>query len=242
MARSLLRSPAVSSVSGYDLSRDLASSFHSDASAAGKARPPSLPPHPSAYALGDFVDRCTDVSLVVLVDESQCQSTCFGGGGGVASGGGVVDLLSAMREGSIVIVSSTVSASWCAYAASRFAERGIRFVDCPVSGGPVRALAGDLTIMASGPAAGDDVGGGCGGKTSPLSSALSAVDPLLRAVGREVHVVPGGVGMGSTAKMVHQLLAGVHLVAAAEALALAARAGLDVRQVYDIVGGAAGSS
>ena len=229
MARSLLRSPAVSSVSGYDLSRDLASSFYSDASAAGKARPPSLPPSP--YALGDFVDRGTDVVLIVLVDESQCQSTCFGGGGGK------VDLLSSMREGSVVIVSSTVSASWCASAASRFAERGIRFLDCPVSGGSIRAGAGDLTIMASGTTAGDDGNG----KTS-LSCALSAVDPLLRAMGREVHVVTGGVGMGSTAKMVHQLLAGVHVVAAAEALALAAKAGLDVRQMYDIVEGAAGSS
>ena len=48
--------------------------------------------------------------------------------------------------------------------------------------------------------------------------------------------------MGSTVKMVHQLLAGVHIAVAAEALALAAKAGLDLRQLYDIVKGAAGAS
>jgi len=57
------------------------------------------------------------------------------------------------------------------------------------------------------------------------------VDPLFRAMGKEVHIIEGGVGMGSTVKMVHQLLAGVHIVVAAEALALAAKAGLDVAQM-----------
>ena len=61
-------------------------------------------------------------------------------------------------------------------------------------------------------------------------------------MGKEVHIIEGGVGMGSTVKMVHQLLAGVHIVVAAEALALAAKAGLDVAQMYDIVCGAAGTS
>jgi hypothetical protein len=61
-------------------------------------------------------------------------------------------------------------------------------------------------------------------------------------MGKEVHIILGGSGMGSTVKMVHQLLAGVHIVVAAEALALAAKAGLDVNQMYDIVKGAAGAS
>ena len=74
------------------------------------------------------------------------------------------------------------------------------------------------------------------------SSTLSYVDPLLQTMGKEIHIIPGGAGMGSTVKMVHQLLAGVHIVVAAEALALAAKAGLDVEQMYDIVKGAAGSS
>jgi hypothetical protein len=61
-------------------------------------------------------------------------------------------------------------------------------------------------------------------------------------MGRDVFIIQGGAGMGSTVKMVHQLLAGVHIVSAAEALALAAKAGLDVEQMYEIVNGAAGAS
>ena len=71
---------------------------------------------------------------------------------------------------------------------------------------------------------------------------LAYIDPLLQGMGKEIHIIPGGVGMGSTVKMVHQLLAGVHIVVAAEALALAAKAGLDVNQMFDIVNGAAGAS
>lgn len=75
------------------------------------------------------------------------------------------------------------------------------FVDCPVSGGPARARQGDLTLMASGEA-----------------SCLEFNRPVLDALAREVHVIRGGAGAGSTVKCVHQLLAGVHICAAAEAM------------------------
>uniref|UniRef100_A0A7S2UKB0 3-hydroxyisobutyrate dehydrogenase-like NAD-binding domain-containing protein n=1 Tax=Attheya septentrionalis TaxID=420275 RepID=A0A7S2UKB0_9STRA len=71
---------------------------------------------------------------------------------------------------------------------------------------------------------------------------LAIAKPILDAAGKDVHIISGGAGMGSTVKMVHQLLAGVHIVVAAEALALAAKAGLDVEQMYNIVNGAAGAS
>jgi 3-hydroxyisobutyrate dehydrogenase-like beta-hydroxyacid dehydrogenase len=64
----------------------------------------------------------------------------------------------------------------------------------------------------------------------------------LDALGKEVHIIEGGAGFGSTVKCVHQLLAGVHICAAAEAMAMAAKAGLDVEQLYRIVNGAAGAS
>lgn len=74
------------------------------------------------------------------------------------------------------------------------------------------------------------------------STSLAYAMPILQALGNKVHTIKGGAGMGSTAKMVHQLLAGVHICAAAEALSLAAKAGLDVEQMYEIVIGAAGNS
>lgn len=215
MARSLLRSDAVASVAGFDLNRKIVSEFYQEAKEAGKTY--SSEP-PEQLTLEKFVDGTkTDVVLVVLVNEAQCQSVCFGTNGN--------SLETLVRKGSTVIVSSTVTPAWSKSSFSRFAEAGIKFLDCPISGGPVRALAGEITIMASGE-----------------PNDLSNVDSLFQAMGAQIHIVKGGAGMGSTVKMVHQLLAGVHIAVAAEALALAAKAGLDVRQMYEIVKGAAGNS
>ena len=213
MARSILPSSVVEEVSGFDLSQDLVSAFYDDAKIAGKAAPTlSL-----ELTIDNFVNKSTDVVLIVLVNEAQCQATCFGGGD--------INLFSILAEGSCVIVSSTVSAAWSKAAAEQFATRNIQFCDCPISGGSIRAKNGEITIMASGEA-----------------KSLEYVNPLFKAMGKEIHIIPGGVGMGATVKMVHQLLAGVHIVVAAEALSLAAKAGLDVNQMYDIVKGAAGTS
>jgi 3-hydroxyisobutyrate dehydrogenase-like beta-hydroxyacid dehydrogenase len=58
----------------------------------------------------------------------------------------------------------------------------------------------------------------------------------------KLYIIPGGIGAASNVKMVNQLLAGVHIAAAAEAMGLAAKMGLNTRQVYDIITNAAGSS
>ena len=212
MARSLLRDPHMTTVSGFDLSTEVASKFYAEAKESGKATPTL----PSEMKLENFVTNETDVVLLVLVNEAQCNSVCFEGD---------THLASILRPGSAVILSSTVTPAWSKKAFQLFSEKQIQFCDCPISGGPVRALAGEITIMASGE-----------------EKSLEYIDPLLQAMGKEIHIIPGGSGMGSTVKMVHQLLAGVHIVVAAEALALAAKAGLDVQQMYDIVKGAAGAS
>ncbi|OEU09243.1 hypothetical protein FRACYDRAFT_264261 [Fragilariopsis cylindrus CCMP1102] len=161
--------------------------------------------------------RCDSVNEVSGFDLNPEISICFENNG--------VNLESLLRSGTTVIVSSTVTPAWSKRACSRFNKSGIRYLDCPVSGGPVRALSGEITIMASGD-----------------EETLKFVDPLFQTMGKEIHIIKGGAGMGSTVKMVHQLLAGVHIAVAAEALALAAKAGLDVHQLYDIVKGAAGAS
>ena len=212
MARSLLRSSEVSEVQGFDLNDEIVKKFYDEAKEAGKA---SLA-LPTELVLGKFITSETNVVLLVLVNEAQCDSVCFGSGS---------NLESILQPGSCVILSSTVTAAWAKSAYEKFAKKGIQFCDCPISGGPVRALAGEITIMASGE-----------------EKSLAYIDPILKAMGKEIHIIEGGAGMGSTVKMVHQLLAGVHIVVAAEALALAAKAGLDVEQMYQIVSGAAGQS
>ena len=83
----------------------------------------------------------------------------------------------------------------------KFKSKGIDFLDCPVSGGPARALSGELTMMASGD-----------------KECMDKAKPILDTLGSDVHLIDGGAGAGSTVKCVHQLLAGVHICAAAEAM------------------------
>jgi putative dehydrogenase len=210
MARALLSSPITSSITGYDKSKEAVDIFFEEAKAVNKA-PPSPP-----STLADAVGEKTGFVILSLVNESQCEQVCFGKGD---------NLVRSLVSGSCVILTSTVSATWARQANEKFKSAGILFVDCPVSGGPARAKAGELTLMASGDA-----------------NSLEKAGPLLDALAKEVHIIQGGAGAGSTVKCVHQLLAGVHICAAAEALALAAKAGLDVNQMYRIVNGAAGAS
>jgi len=101
----------------------------------------------------------------------------------------------------------------------------ILLIDSPVSGGTVRAAQGNLTILASG-----------------TSAALERGNSILSDMSEKLYIIPGGIGAASNVKMINQLLAGVHIAAAAEAMGLAAKAGLNTRQVYDIIVGAAGNS
>ena len=166
--------------------------------------------------LFEAVNAATNVVVLVLMNEIQCQDICFD-----PTEENLLDLL---PGGCLVILSSTVTAAWVKEAHLLFNKKGIH-VDCPTSGGPVRTRSGDLTLMASG----DD-------------KSLEIARPLLECMGSDIHIIQGGAGMGSTVKMVHQLLAGVHVCAAAEARALAAAAGIDVSQLHEIVNGAAGAS
>ena len=211
MARSLLRSVSregggVVSVSGFDLATNLVAEFHEEA---GTAPPTSMR---ESIAGHDSASGAARVVVLTLVNQQQCEAVAFQGDD---------CLLNLLGEGDAVVLCSTVAASFARSAAAKFAERGICFVDCPVSGGTARALAGDLTMIASG---------------DPASLLLAW--PVLSSCGGGgscVHVL-GSVGMGQTAKCAHQLLAGVHIVAAADGLALAEAMGLDVRAVHSAIG------
>lgn len=122
------------------------------------------------------------------------------------------------------IVMSTVGPESVREQAARLTGAGAAVVDVPVTGGVARAATGELTLFASGPAA--DV---------------AAARPVLEALG-VVREVGGEVGEGQAIKVVNQHLCAIHIVAAAEALALAGSLGLDRAQVLSLVEqGAAGS-
>lgn len=101
----------------------------------------------------------------------------------------------------------------------------LNMLDAPVSGGAVKAAQGEMTVMASG-----------------SEAAFTRLKPVLDAVASNVYRISDTPGAGSTVKIIHQLLAGVHIAAAAEAMALAARAGIPLDVMYDVVTHAAGNS
>ena len=94
-----------------------------------------------------------------------------------------------------------------------------------MSGGTVRAGQGKLTVLAAG-----------------SEKALQQGQEVLSHLSEHLHIIPGGIGAASNVKMINQHLAGIHIAAAAEAMGLAAKAGLNTRQVYDIILTAAGNS
>jgi 3-hydroxyisobutyrate dehydrogenase len=123
------------------------------------------------------------------------------------------------------VLHSTVPPGFAAALGERLAAAGHPFLDAPVSGGTVGAEGGKLTVMASGPEA-----------------AFAAADPLLAAMAARTFRLGDRPGTGSSVKMVNQLLAGIHIAAACEAMALGTRAGADARTLYEVISTSAGNS
>lgn len=122
-----------------------------------------------------------------------------------------------MPQNTVLMLCSTVSAMYAQSVAAELQNRGrgdILFVDSPVSGGAKRAADGTLSIMAG---ASDE--------------ALQAGRDILQEMSDEnkLYLVPGGIGAGSNMKMVHQVLAAIHILGASEAMGFAAQLGLDAR-------------
>ena len=132
-------------------------------------------------------------------------------------------IFGSIKNGAIIVVMSTVAAGFIEAFAAKCARYGVSVVDAPVSGGQIGAENGTLSIFAAG-------------------EALGSVESIFGAIGEKIYKLGPKVGTGSTYKIVHQLLAGVHIAAAAEAMALAEKAGLDLYVFYDIVCASAGQS
>jgi 3-hydroxyisobutyrate dehydrogenase len=156
-----------------------------------------------------------DILVLMVATPAQAEEVLFGDRGAAA----------ALRSGAIVLVMATVGDAAVRDWAERLALSGVLVVDAPVSGGVARAGSGDLLVMPSG-AAPD----------------LEAVRPLLDALAATADPVGDAVGDGQRMKLVNQLLCGVHIVAAAEALSFAEALGLDPEAAWNVVRrGAAGS-
>lgn len=133
-------------------------------------------------------------------------------------------VLEAIKPGSVVLDFSTIGPSTCRSVAERLREKDCSYVDAPVSGGTTGAEAATLTIM-------------CGGDREQYDRVL----PVLESVGKKV-VYAGPVGAGAVVKLMNQLLVGINLAGAAEAMVLGVKAGVDAQLLYEVIASATGNS
>ncbi|MDE2414374.1 MAG: NAD(P)-dependent oxidoreductase [Comamonadaceae bacterium] len=164
--------------------------------------------------LADLGARC-DVVVSVVVNAAQTESVLFGDDG-VAAG---------MRPGSLFVMCSTVDPNWSVALESRLAKLGILYLDAPISGGAAKAASGQMTMMTAG-----------------TPEAYARAGGLLDAMAAKVYRLGDKAGAGSKVKVINQLLAGVHIAAAAEAMALGLREGVDPAALYEVITHSAGNS
>ena len=163
---------------------------------------------------GELAAMC-DIVISVVVNAEQTEQVLFGPGGAAA----------AMKPGGVFVMCSTVDPKWSIALEARLEAMGLLYLDAPISGGAARAAAGQITMMTAGrPAAYDKCGG------------------VLESISAKVYRLGDRAGAGSTVKIVNQLLAGVHIAAAAEAMALGIRAGVDPARIYEVITHSAGNS
>jgi 3-hydroxyisobutyrate dehydrogenase len=167
-----------------------------------------------AVAAGSVAEAVTgsDAVVVMVATPDQLDQVLSGAAASLASG-------------QIVVVMSTVGPEAVAAAAARLKAAGIAVVDAPVSGGVTRAGQGDLLILVGGP-----------------DEAVARVQPLLDALARTAPVVGPSPGDGQRMKLVNQLLCGVHIAAAAEALSFAESLGLDPAACWKVLRDGAAAS
>jgi L-threonate 2-dehydrogenase len=157
----------------------------------------------------------TEAVVVFVVNAAQTEDVLFGEHG----------CLSRLAKGTVILCCATIAPEAARALDAKISAAGFLMLDSPVSGGKAGAHGGTMTVMASG-----------------SDAAFVKAQPVLDAVSTKVWRLGDAVGIGSTVKMVNQLLAGVHIATAAEALALGIRAGADPRTLYDVISSSAGSS
>lgn len=156
-----------------------------------------------------------DVVFIFVVNGEQAEDVLFGTGGAVA----------AAQLGTVFVTCVTMEPSRAIDLAARVEAAGMLAIDGPVSGGSAKALTGEMTIMAAGRA-----------------EAFEAAQPCLDAIATKVYRLGDAAGKGSQVKMINQLLAGVHIAAAAEAMTLGAKIGLDLGMLHEVIQECAGNS
>jgi L-threonate 2-dehydrogenase len=169
----------------------------------------------AVVASPDALPPDLEAVVVFVINAAQTEQVLFGETG----------CLARMPKGGVVLCCATVAPEAAKTLGRKIEDAGFLMLDTPVSGGSVGARAGTMTVMGSG-----------------SEAAFAKAGPVLEAISTKVWRLGDEIGVGSTVKMVNQLLAGVHIATAAEALALGIRAGADPETLFKVISESAGSS
>ncbi|WP_046239422.1 L-threonate dehydrogenase, partial [Delftia tsuruhatensis] len=164
--------------------------------------------------LADMAAACR-IIVSVVVNARQTEAVLFGEGG----------IAPALQPGSVFVMCSTVDPNWSVALEARLQAQGVHYIDAPISGGAAKAASGQMTMM-----------------TAARPEAYAACEGVLDAMAAKVYRLGDSAGAGSKVKIINQLLAGVHIAAAAEAMALGLREGVDAAALYEVITHSAGNS
>jgi L-threonate 2-dehydrogenase len=164
-----------------------------------------------------------DVIVSVVVNAAQTESVLFGSTD--TDGKATAGVASSMKRGSVFVMCSTVDPNWSVALEGRLNAMGIHYIDAPISGGAAKAASAQMTMMTAG-----------------KPEAYAIAEPFLNAMAAKVYKLGDSAGAGSKVKIINQLLAGVHIAAAAEAMALGLREGVDAAALYEVITNSAGNS
>jgi L-threonate 2-dehydrogenase len=156
-----------------------------------------------------------DIVVSVVVNGAQTEAILFGSGG----------VAETLPKDAVFISSATMDPDVARRLAKQLDATGRHYLEAPISGGAQRAAQGELTILASG-----------------SEAAFAKARPALDAMAAKLYELGDAAGQGAAFKMINQLLAGVHIAAACEAITFAARQGLDINKVYEVITASAGNS
>src|ERR1700739_3211535 len=159
--------------------------------------------------------KAAGIVVSVVVNATQTETILFGKDG----------VAETLPNDAVFVSSATMDPDVPRRLAKQLEATGRHYLDAPISGGAQRAAQGELTILASGSAA-----------------AFTKARPALDAMAAKLYELGDAAGQGAAFKMINQLLAGVHIAVASEAITFAAKQGLDLQKVYEVITASAGNS
>ena len=167
----------------------------------------------------EAIAAASDILVSVVVNAAQTEAVLFGDG---TPQSGCANHL---KAGSVFVMCSTVEPAFSVGLEKKLNGLGLLYIDAPISGGAAKAASGQMTMMTAG-----------------TPAAYAKAETFLNAMAAKVYKLGDSAGAGSKVKIINQLLAGVHIAAAAEAMALGLREGVDPEALYEVITHSAGNS